>query len=111
MSDETPPFLDVAAADELPAGEHLAIEAGGRQLLLCNVAGEFYAVANRCTHAAWPMDNDRLDGCEIVCGLHGARFDVRDGSPRGGPARRPLACYPLRVRDGRIEVRIPPPPR
>jgi len=106
-----PPFVDVGASDEVPPGRQRAVEAAGRQLLVCNVGGELYAVSNRCTHAAWPMDGDRLDGWEIVCGLHGARFDVRDGSPTAGPARKPLACYPLRVRDGRIEVRVPPPPR
>ena len=72
-------------------GEHRVVECGRRKALLCNVAGEFFAVAERCTHAAFSLAEGRLDGPLIECPLHGAQFDVRDGSPVRLPASKPLA--------------------
>ena len=47
-----------------------------------------------------------IEGMEIVCSLHGARFDLRDGCPTAGPARRPLATYPIELRDGELYVSL-----
>ena len=43
---------------------------------------------------------------EIVCTLHGARFDIRDGCPSGGPASKSLSSYPIELRDGELYVRL-----
>lgn len=108
---ETPPdeaiHHDVAADDTLAEGGMLPVEIDGREIAVCRVAGVLHAVSLRCTHAAWAMRDQPLDGFELVCSLHGARFDVRDGSPTAGPARGPLDRWPVRVRDGRIEVALP----
>jgi nitrite reductase/ring-hydroxylating ferredoxin subunit len=40
----------------------------------------------------------------LVCTLHGARFDLRDGCPTAGPASKPLATYPIELRDGELYV-------
>ena len=100
----------VARDEELREGGLLAVEADGREIALCRVEGAIHAVALRCTHAAWPMRDGPLEGCELVCVAHGARFDVRDGHPTAGPAERPLETWPVRVRDGWIEVALPPRP-
>ena len=104
------PFRDVCGVDELPRGEVVAFEAGGRRLLLCNAEGEVFAIAERCSHAAWDLVGSKLRGAEIVCALHGARFDLRSGRPTARPASKPIDTYAARVREGRIEVRVPPPP-
>jgi nitrite reductase/ring-hydroxylating ferredoxin subunit len=82
----------------LAPGETLAVAAGDDGVLLCNVAGEIYAVRNRCTHAAVLLSDASLDGAELECHYHGARFDVRTGA-HTSPARRNLCRYGT-VRDG-----------
>jgi len=79
----------------------------GREIGIARIEGRLYATGLRCTHAAWLMDDAPLRGFEIACSLHGARFDLRDGCPTSGPASRPLARYPVRVRAGRVEVEMP----
>jgi 3-phenylpropionate/trans-cinnamate dioxygenase ferredoxin subunit len=79
----------------------------GREVGIARVEGRLHAVQLRCTHAAWLMDDAPLQGFEIACSLHGARFDLRDGCPTRGPASRPLAHYPIRVRAGRVEIEMP----
>ena len=94
--------VDEAAG--LRSGEKIATQIEGREILLCRVRDQIFAVAGRCTHAAWPLAGESLEGTEIVCSLHGARFDIRDGCPTIGPASKPLATYRVEERDGAIYV-------
>jgi len=63
-------------------------------------------VDNICTHALTRMDEGRLRGVRLICPLHGASFDIRDGRVLGAPASRPLPSYGVRVVDGVIEVAL-----
>jgi nitrite reductase/ring-hydroxylating ferredoxin subunit len=91
---------------DLPVGHTRRLEAEGRELLLCHTPEGFFAVADRCTHMAFSLSGGRLEGCLLECPLHGARFDVRDGSVRARPAHRPLATFPVRVSGARAEIRL-----
>ena len=73
-------------------------------IVICRVRDEYYAVENRCSHALAFFDNGRLHGYRIICPLHSASFDVRNGSCTGAPASRPIRSFPLRIVDGMIEV-------
>lgn len=71
------------------------------------VDGRVVAYLNRCTHVPAEMDwqpGQFLDAerRHIVCAMHGATYDPRDGRCIGGPGRGRLT--PLRVaeRDGRV---------
>jgi 3-phenylpropionate/trans-cinnamate dioxygenase ferredoxin subunit len=108
---EEAPYLDLCAEDDLPPGEATAFHANGRDLLLCSTGGEVFAIASRCSHAAWELAGSEIAGGEIVCALHGARFDLRTGEATARPASKPLQTFELRRRQGRIEVRVPPRPR
>lgn len=68
--------------------------------------GAVHAVHNVCSHAYAKLDEGRLRGIRVICPLHGASFDVRTGAVLGAPATVPLASYPVRVVDGRIEVQL-----
>lgn len=91
---------------ELAPGQRRGLEIGGREIVICRVAEGYFAVAGRCTHSAWPLANEPLEGHQIVCTLHGARFDVRDGCPVAGPASKPLATFPIEQRDGALYVSL-----
>ena len=97
----------IEGAESLAPGEKRAFVVDGREVLVCRLGAAFFALSNRCTHAAWPLAGEPLDGNEIVCTLHGARFDVRDGTPTGGPARKPLATFDAELRQGALYVNLP----
>lgn len=90
----------------LDPGEKTAARIDDREILVCRVDEGYFAVANRCTHSAWPLESEPIEGMEIVCTLHGARFDLRDGCPTAGPASRPLTTYPIELRDGELYVSL-----
>ena len=96
----------VTSDPPLAPGERRVVRIANQELLVCRIDDRYFAVSNRCTHAAWPLANEPLEGFEILCSLHGARFDLRDGCPSAGPASRPLATYPIELRDGELCVRI-----
>ncbi|MGI9590035.1 MAG: Rieske 2Fe-2S domain-containing protein [Myxococcota bacterium] len=97
--------MSVDVGDLAPGGV-LPVACGRYRALLCNVDGAFYAVAERCTHAAFSMAEGRLEGAHLECPLHGALFDVRDGSPVRRPANKPLSTYPVELRGTRAEIRF-----
>jgi 3-phenylpropionate/trans-cinnamate dioxygenase ferredoxin subunit len=99
-------YVRVAGAGDVRPGRARAVAVEDRHVLLCNVEGSLYAVADVCTHDGGPLGDGRLRGSTIECPRHGARFDVRDGSVVAPPAVRPLATYPVRVVDGGVEIAL-----
>jgi 3-phenylpropionate/trans-cinnamate dioxygenase ferredoxin subunit len=95
--------LDVS---DLGPGSKRPVQLGGRRLLVCNVAGAFFAVDEGCSHAASSLAGGRLSGFELECPLHGARFDVRDGRPTRRPALRPIGTHSIVVEQGVATVRL-----
>ncbi len=98
--------VDVAAVEEVPDKGFIVRQAGDTGVVLCRVQGELYAVENRCSHAFMSFDEGRLRGTRLMCPLHGACFDVRDGRPLGPPAKLPIQSFPVSVADGRVLVTV-----
>ncbi len=101
-----PGWVDAGPARELDAAGRGLLEAGGRRILVLRAGSEWFAVEDSCTHARTSLADGDLDGYELECPLHGARFDIRDGRPLGLPAERPLPTYPVRRIGERIEVQV-----
>src|ERR1700741_1132109 len=88
-------WRDVAAADAIPVGGMLALAIDGRAIVLCRTPEGWFAVDDRCTHAEARLHEGWLRGCRLVCPLHGAAFDVRDGRVLGPPAFHWLSPPPV----------------
>ena len=99
-------FLDLADIADIPDGCSKSYQVSGHDILICHTKGEFFAVENQCSHARAKLEGGRLRAYRLICHLHGAAFDVRDGSVKGEPATTPIRVYPVRVNDGRIQVRL-----
>jgi len=56
-----------------------------KEILIANVNGNYYAIANRCTHKNGDPSKGSLDGNIVTCPVHGARFDVTTGKVIAGP--------------------------
>lgn len=100
-------FIPVVEEKEFPAGERLFIEIDGDPIVIFNIAGEYFSIADLCSHDNGPLGEGDLDGHEIICPRHGARFDVRDGKALSLPAVEDIPAYPVRLVDGMIEIGLP----
>ena len=62
-------------------------------VVVCRVAGELYALEDNCSHANTALSAGRLRGTSLTCPVHGACFDVRDGTHSGPPAFTGVPTY------------------
>lgn len=91
--------------DDLADGDSMTVETGGEPIALYRVGNAFYATSDTCTHEKWSLGEEGdLDGFEITCTLHNARFDVRDGKALCFPATVNLTRYSVVVEDGKVYV-------
>jgi 3-phenylpropionate/trans-cinnamate dioxygenase ferredoxin subunit len=100
-------YLEIAPASELPNGERLFVEVEGRPIVILNIAGQFFAIDDVCTHDDGPLGDGEIEGFNIVCPRHGGEFDVRTGKAVQLPAVVDIRAYPIRVVTEMIEVGIP----
>jgi NAD(P)H-dependent nitrite reductase small subunit len=100
-------WVEVAAAADLAPGTAVCVQAGDGEVAVFNVDGELLAVEARCLHKGGALAEGHVNGGVVTCPLHWWRYDLRTGERLGAPELR-LACYPVRVVDGRVEVRVPP---
>src|ERR1700749_4195803 len=99
-------FETVAPLAAIPVGGMRACTVAGREIVVCRTKEGLFALDNICTHAHARMCEGRLRAARIVCPLHGASFDIRDGKVLGQPATVPLAAHQVRVVNGTIEVSL-----
>ena len=100
-------FYEIAAAEELPNGERLFVEIDEAYLVVFNIGGDIYAIEDVCSHDDGPLGDGDLEGHEVVCPRHGARFDVRTGKALTFPAVEDIPAYPVQIIDGKIQVGLP----
>jgi len=96
----------IAKRTELQPGTTKRVEVDGIDVLLCNVDGTLYAVADVCTHDGGPLDQGELEGSRIMCPRHGALFDVTTGAALTLPAVIPLPTYAVRVDGDDVYVEV-----
>jgi 3-phenylpropionate/trans-cinnamate dioxygenase ferredoxin component len=99
-------YVRVARVEEIPVGEARVYDVGYDSIALCNVGGEIHAIENVCTHDDGPLGEGFLEGCQIECPRHGARFDVKSGAVTRMPAATPVRTFPVRIEHGEIYVEI-----
>ncbi len=100
-------FLEIAPVSELPQGERLFVEIEGKPIVIFNIGGQFFSIADVCSHDDGPVGEGRLEGFNITCPRHGAQFDIRTGKVVQMPAVVDIPAYPVRVVDGMIQLGVP----
>jgi 3-phenylpropionate/trans-cinnamate dioxygenase ferredoxin subunit len=107
LNESTCDFYPVISVDDLIPGERIFIEIDNMAVVLFNIAGDVYALEDRCSHDDGPLGEGEIEGFEIICPRHGARFDVRDGQVLTLPAIEPVRYFPIRIVDNQIEIGVP----
>ena len=104
-------WIDVARAEEFGPGQSRLVGGDAARIAVFNLDGGYYALEDRCSHEGFPFlgcglpPEDLLEGDELVCPRHGARFCLRTGAALTPPAHEPAATFPVRVQNGVVQVR------
>ena len=101
-------WIDAGREGSLADGEHAVIDVDGVEVAIFRVEGAYYALQDTCTHDGAEIASGELKGCEVVCPRHGARFCLKTGKVLSPPAYEDIATYPVRVKEGRIQVASEP---
>jgi 3-phenylpropionate/trans-cinnamate dioxygenase ferredoxin subunit len=97
-------FIRVTTVHEVPAGTRKRFFVNDQPVVLFNVGGDYFCIADVCTHDGGPLGEGELYDHQIECPRHGALFDIRTGAALTFPATVPTAVYQVQVEDGDILV-------
>lgn len=105
--------IDIGATREVPPGTAKAFAAAGKEIVIANLGGTFYAIARKCPHLGGDLSKGALSGTTITCPRHHAQFDITTGACLAGPKIGPLklstkavSTYAVKVEGDRILVDV-----
>ena len=98
-------WIDVERAEALEPGEPVLVELDDTTIAVFNVDGAYYAIQDVCTHDGEELTGGPIEGDQIICPRHGARFCLRTGAALSPPAYEPVHCFPVRIDQGMVQVR------
>lgn len=97
-------WVNVAPMSEFRPGSRRTVEIEDVTIIVFNLEGEYYAIEDLCTHDYSPLSGGDIEGEEIICPRHGARFDIKTGEALTAPAYEPLPTFPVRIEGGIVQV-------
>jgi 3-phenylpropionate/trans-cinnamate dioxygenase ferredoxin subunit len=89
-------FVKVIEVSELAKNQMIMVNVDDKEVLLANVDGAFYAIANKCSHMGGSLAKGVLDGKTVTCPRHGAQFDLLTGKAVG---EAKIALLKIQVKD------------
>lgn len=98
-------WIDVIDENALVDGEYVIVDVDGTEVAVFKLDGRFYAIEDVCTHDGAEIASGELEGDEIVCPRHGARFCIKTGAVKSPPAYEDIDCFPVQIVNGRVQVR------
>jgi len=98
-------WIDAGPAGEIAEGHSVSVAVGDRQVAVAHCEGAFFAIEDICTHDDAQLTGGAIEGCEIICPRHGARFCLRTGRALTPPAYESVRVFPTKLEAGRIWVR------
>lgn len=94
------------SVSDMKDGSKKLVSIDGHQIALFCIEGDYYAIEDTCSHAEASLSEGYLDGYEIECPLHGARFDVRNGDALSMPAFQGVKTYPVTKNGDTVYIEI-----
>jgi 3-phenylpropionate/trans-cinnamate dioxygenase ferredoxin subunit len=100
-------FVKVADVADIAPGERIWVEFEEETVIIFNVAGIYYCIADLCTHDDGPLEDGELNEFSVECPRHGACFDIRSGAALNLPATTPIPTFAVKVEGGEVFVESP----
>jgi 3-phenylpropionate/trans-cinnamate dioxygenase ferredoxin component len=97
-------WIDAGPAN-LGDGETRSLAVGRRMVAIARSGDEYFAIEDVCTHDGAELTGGEIEGAQIICPRHGARFCLRTGEALTPPAYEPVQVFATRIDDGRLWIR------
>lgn len=98
-------WVDAGPVAEIGEGQSICVAVGRRMVAVVRSNGEFFAVEDICTHDGAELTGGTIEGDQIICPRHGARFCLRTGQALTPPAYEPVRVFATKIETGRLWIR------
>jgi len=98
-------WIAVVRVEGLVPGERRGVGMDDTQIIVFNLDGQYYAIEDVCSHDGGQLTGGTVEGDQIICPRHGARFCLRTGAALSAPAYEPINTFPVRIENGMVQVR------
>jgi 3-phenylpropionate/trans-cinnamate dioxygenase ferredoxin subunit len=98
-------WINVIEDNALSDNEHIVVDVDGTDVVIFKLADRLYALEDVCTHDGGDIACGQIEGDEIICPRHGARFCIKTGKVKSAPAYEDIECFPLRIEGGMVQIR------
>ena len=97
----------VGKTSEVQDGKLMHITAGGKEIVVTKLDGNYYAMDNVCTHAGADLHEGELSDNELTCPWHGAKWDVTTGNQIWFPQKlKPEESFKVSVENDTVYVEV-----
>lgn len=107
MSEGSARYVRVGRTGDVPEGRPEVFDVEERKIAVYRLDDGFYAIDDICTHDGGPLAEGEIEGDQVICPRHGARFSIKTGAALTFPAVTPVECYPIRVEGDDLFIGIP----
>jgi len=97
-------WFDAGLTENLGDGQTKSLAAGRRMIAVARSGAAFFAFEDICTHDGAPLTGGEIEGGEIICPRHGARFCLRTGEALSPPAYEPVRVFETKIEHGHLWV-------
>ena len=92
---------------DLSDGKLHKVSVDGKEILVVNIDGNYFATDDTCTHAGASLSEGKLDGSIVTCGWHGAQFNCKTGNLEKFPAKiNNLQSYKISVESDDVVIEV-----
>lgn len=101
------PFIRTASTKDLQLASMIGVEINGKEILLTNLDGRYFAIGNRCTHLSCLLSDGTLKGGNVTCPCHISIFNAKTGEVIRGPAKKPEPMFETKIEGEEILINVP----
>lgn len=98
-------YILVSDITDIDLNQSQSVQVENVDVLICHTVSGIYAVEDKCTHADIPLCGGQIIGNFITCPVHGAVFDLTDGSVQSPPAFEDLKTFEVKIDGTSISVK------
>jgi nitrite reductase/ring-hydroxylating ferredoxin subunit len=97
----------IGKTSEVQYGKLMHITAGGKEIVVTKLDGNYYAMDNVCTHAGADLHEGELSNNELTCPWHGAKWDIKTGNLISFPQKlEPLQSHKISIENDTLYIEI-----
>jgi len=106
----------VCDPSEVGTGKSKEFEISGKKILVSNMDGKFYAIDALCSHMGGELGKGKIEGKDVICPKHHAKFDVTTGKVDKNingfvkaitrKDAKDLSSYEVKEEEGKLSINI-----